>query len=897
MPSVALPAPAEGRRGWSLRAKGIVLISILVLPLVASSAAFAVAVHARNQTAAAIDLSVSVKSDLDSVLTEVLNAETGVRGFVATGDPQFLEPYRGIGKRVHRHLDDLERLVADEPVKLGDAHRMRVFVDRELEILAQVVPDRGAPSMGGMLLRGKGVTDAIREVVGEMERREGADLTRGRATRARIIRQTTAVIVGGLVLGLLGVLLATALSASWIVRRMRRLERNAERLAAEQPVEVGAERTDEIGRVEQAIQAASSLLRARRERLVTAMEGGRVLAWELDLETSRVEYEGDPEILDRAGFPSNLLPTTTDEWLASVHPEDRPAVEAVLAGILEDGEPFEVEYRRPFPDGGWAWRAVRGRVVRPDSARPGIIRGVTLDITAQKEIEQRLADQNEALSTSEARYRTLARNIPTALVMMFDRDLRFTMAEGASLDPARGDRALYEGRTLWEIMPAELAEDLAVQYRKALDGESVVFDWPIGEQHWMISVSPVRDEAGAVVGGVVVSNDVTQLKRAREELFRERGMLRAVLDNMVEGVVMANSVGEFLVFNPAAESILGIRATDGGPEAWTEDYGLFLPDGETAFPTEELPLVRAMHGEHTDEIDILSRHPGRTDEVLLEVTGRPIHDEAGELVGGLAVFRDVTEKHRVQEELAVRRAELERSNAELEQFAYVASHDLQEPLRMVASYTQLLARRYRGSLDEDADEFIGYAVDGATRMQALINDLLTYSRVQRRRLELTTVDAGQAVKAAVQNLHAAIEERGALVAVDDDLPEIQGDLTQLTQLFQNLIGNALKFTSGGRPEVHVGVRRRAGEWVFSVSDNGIGFDPQHAERIFEVFQRLHTRQEYPGTGIGLAVCKKIVERIGGRIWVQSDPGAGATFSFAVPTERRTGHARIPTRHG
>jgi light-regulated signal transduction histidine kinase (bacteriophytochrome) len=207
-----------------------------------------------------------------------------------------------------------------------------------------------------------------------------------------------------------------------------------------------------------------------------------------------------------------------------------------------------------------------------------------------------------------------------------------------------------------------------------------------------------------------------------------------------------------------------------------------------------------------------------------------------------------------------------------------------------------LARRYGGKLDEDADAFIGYAVDGATRMQALINDLLTYSRVQRKQLELVTVDSGAAVDAALANLRGAIEDRDAVVVVDDELPEIRGDLTQLTQLFQNLLGNALKFTNGERPEVHLGVRRRQGEWVFSVQDNGIGIDPQHAERIFEVFQRLHTRQEYPGTGIGLAVCKKIVERIGGRIWVQSEPGAGATFSFAIPTERRSGHVRVPDRH-
>jgi signal transduction histidine kinase len=394
---------------------------------------------------------------------------------------------------------------------------------------------------------------------------------------------------------------------------------------------------------------------------------------------------------------------------------------------------------------------------------------------------------------------------------------------------------------------------------------------------------------------VVVSNDVTALKHAREELIREQEVLRAILDNMAEGVVMADEAGKFLVFNPAAQQIL-LSVAPGG-DAWRVGSSMFLPDGETPFPADQVPLRRALAGETTDGVEMLVRSPNKPDGVMLEVTARPVNGHTGELIGGLAVFRDVTEKHRVEEELAERREELERSNAELEQFAYVASHDLQEPLRMVASYTQLLARRYRGKLDEDADEFIGYAVDGATRMQALINDLLTYSRVQRKELELATVESGDAVEGALANLRGAVEDRDAVVVVDDELPEVRGDLTQLTQLFQNLLGNALKFTNGARPEVHVGVRRRPGEWVFSVRDNGIGIDPQHAERIFEVFQRLHTRQEYPGTGIGLAVCKKIVERIGGRIWVQSSPGEGATFSFAIPAERRSGHARVPERRG
>ncbi|HKO23820.1 MAG TPA: ATP-binding protein [Chloroflexota bacterium] len=225
--------------------------------------------------------------------------------------------------------------------------------------------------------------------------------------------------------------------------------------------------------------------------------------------------------------------------------------------------------------------------------------------------------------------------------------------------------------------------------------------------------------------------------------------------------------------------------------------------------------------------------------------------------------------------------DLRRSNAELEQFAYVASHDLQEPLRMISSYIQLLQRRYQGQLDAKADTFIGFAVDGVTRMQRLINDLLAYSRVGTHGAPLVPTDCGEVVAGAIAALGAPIAETGARV-IYGELPTVLGDATQLGQLFQNLIGNALKFCTGVTPEIMISAERAGGEWLFRVCDNGIGIDPAYAERIFIIFQRLHSREEYPGTGIGLAICKKIVERHGGRIWVESQPGQGATFTFSLP---------------
>jgi signal transduction histidine kinase len=241
--------------------------------------------------------------------------------------------------------------------------------------------------------------------------------------------------------------------------------------------------------------------------------------------------------------------------------------------------------------------------------------------------------------------------------------------------------------------------------------------------------------------------------------------------------------------------------------------------------------------------------------------------------------------------LAIERA-LVRSNNDLEQFAYVASHDLQEPLRMVSNFTQLLGKRYRGKLDPDADEFIAFAVDGANRMHTLIQDLLEYSRVGRKGDRFAAVDTNESLAAAKANLEAAIRGSGARVTAET-LPTVRGDRGQLIRLFQNLIDNAIKFRSRETPCIHVSASppERGSGWVFSVRDNGIGIDPQYAERIFVIFQRLHTRAEYPGTGIGLAICKKIVERHEGRIWLESELGKGSVFYFTLNINEGGAHVQ------
>ncbi len=375
-----------------------------------------------------------------------------------------------------------------------------------------------------------------------------------------------------------------------------------------------------------------------------------------------------------------------------------------------------------------------------------------------------------------------------------------------------------------------------------------------------------------------------QRQRVEEERFRAVAIFETLLEQAPDGAIAVDAKGGITVVNKQAERLFGY-ARD---ELLGKPIEILLPDRfQEGHVEQRRGYDRSPQGRPMGTGLELSGRRKDGSEYPVEVSLNAIETGGGQTV--LAFVRDVTDRRRAEEDLANRAQELARSNAELEQFAYVASHDLQEPLRMVSSYTQLLARRYKGSLDKDADEFISYAVEGAQRMQALIQDLLTFSRVGTKGEPFEEFGATQAVEAALSNLHVAVKESQANVVVGD-LPAVKADRGQFVQLFQNLIGNAIKFKGEGPPEVRVAAERRGHEWVFSVQDNGIGIDPAYLDRIFIVFQRLHTRKEYPGTGIGLAISKKIVARHGGRIWVESEEGKGSTFFFSLPVEPRRGGA-------
>jgi len=388
-------------------------------------------------------------------------------------------------------------------------------------------------------------------------------------------------------------------------------------------------------------------------------------------------------------------------------------------------------------------------------------------------------------------------------------------------------------------------------------------------------------------GFINTYTDITGRKKAEQKAERNAAILQATIDNMADGVRVFDKDLRLLMWNRQVFDLFGFPEELGKVGT---PYQAFLK-----YTIRRGDYSRDALEETLEEKLERANNPTVRDTEQELPNGRIVEKRRNPMPGGgfVSTYLDVTERRhselaleRQARELALATEELKRSNDELQQFAYVASHDLQEPLRMVGSYCQLLQRRYQGKLGPDADEFIGFAVEGAKRMQRLINDLLLYSRVGTKGKPFTATPMEQVLGGALANLTVATEEAKAEIT-HDPLPTVLGDDVQLTQLLQNLIGNALKFRDEIPVRVHVSAERDGAMWRIRVQDNGIGIQPQYADRIFMIFQRLHTRQEYPGTGIGLSICKKIVERHGGRIWVESAPEKGSIFNFTLPASGDT----------
>jgi PAS domain S-box-containing protein len=603
------------------------------------------------------------------------------------------------------------------------------------------------------------------------------------------------------------------------------------------------------------------LLEAAPDAMVVVKPGGEIVLLNVQAE-KQFGYNRD-ELVGRKvktiipeGFAERLIADGTRTAAQALAQQMGNGLE--LYGRRKNGSDFPIEI-----------------MLSPLESSEGILVTAAIrDISVRKDAEKHLAQM-------EGRYRGLLEAAPDAMVVVNPGgDIVLLNVQAEKQFGYRRDELV--GQKVKNIIPQGFAERLLADGLRSVEdalaqqigtGIELIGRRKNGSHFPLeLMLSPLESSEGILVTAAI--RDISVRKAAENHLAQMESRYRGLLEAAPDAMVVVNPVGEIVLLNVQAENKFGYRRD----ELVGQRVKNIIPEGfaERLLADALRSVEDALAQQMGTGIELTGRRKDGSD-FPIEIMLSPLESAEGILV--TAAIRDITTRRRAEAHLLQKVEELNRSNEELGQFAYIASHDLQEPLRMVASYTQLLSRRYKGKLDTDADEFIAYAVDGANRMQRLIQDLLAFSRVGTKGQELLDISSENALQQALLNLRSAIEESGAQVT-HDSLPAVLADETQLIQLFQNVVANAIKYQPPGVPRVHVSVARNgAKKWMFSVTDNGLGIDPQYFEKIFGMFQRLHKREECAGTGIGLAICKKIVERHGGSISVESEPGHGSTFSL------------------
>ena len=796
----------------------------------------------------------SVLQHLDQVLATLTDAETGQRGYLLTGEDRYLDPYRLAVAAIEGELQSLEDCVSTGDLYRDEVDRIHDLVQRKLRETAETINlrrDRGPEAALAIVRGGEGqrIMDALRCQVATTKAQEETEWEDAARQVHSSTRLRTAVFV-----------LATALNLAFLAWAYRRIRGEIERRVAAEALAAGEDR---VRLLVEAVKDYAILMLDRE---------GRVVTWNPGAERIKGYVAG--EIVGQ-----HFSRFYTDEDRAA----DRPQRDLAVAD--EQGQCAD-EAWRVRKDGSRFWASVTITAMRDSAGQLLGFAKVTRDMTERKQVE-------EALRQS-AKLGELVQLLDLASVLVRGRDDRIIRWNtgcrriyGFTSEEALGQVGHELLRTRFPQSPEAIRATLLQTGRwegelvhTAADGREVVV-----ASEWVLW----RDAAGEPAAILEADADITERTAAEEQLRQNEQRLRTILDALPVAVFLSDPAGNVVFTNAADDRIWGMR-THVSRDRYGEYKGRWLDTGKPVEP-DQWALARTLETGEASVNDLVEIDAAAGGRKLLHNFALPIRGEGGRLLGAVVVTEDVTQRIQSQEQIRIAKeaaehtaAELDRSNKDLEQFAYVASHDLQEPLRMVTGYLQLLSERYKGQLDDKADKYIAYAVDGATRMSTLIHDLLAYSRVNTRGEPLRPVSSEEAFDFAMRNLGSAIQQGGARVT-HDPLPEVRADKVQLVQLFQNLVGNALKFRAPDRePRVHVSVCQSDGEWLFRVEDNGIGFEQQYEEKMFLIFQRLHSRGKYPGTGIGLAICKRIADRHGGRIWATGQPGQGATFSFTIPMQ-------------
>lgn len=615
---------------------------------------------------------------------------------------------------------------------------------------------------------------------------------------------------------------------------------------------------DDLGQMEGRYRG---LLEAAPDAMVVVNQNGEIVLLNVQAEKqfgySRDELLGQQvKNIVPKGFAERLIADGTRTAAEALAQQIGTGIE--LSGRRRDGSEFPIEI-----------------MLSPlESAEGILVTAAIRDISVRRAAEVHLAQM-------EARYRGLLEAAPDAMVVVnHDGEIVLLNVQAEKQFGYRRDELV--GQKVKNIIPAGFAERLlADALRSAADALAQQIGTGIelsgrrkdgSEFPIEIMLSPLQSAEGMLVTAAI--RDITKRKKSEQAVREAAARLTTVADTAVDGLILIDAIGSILMFNRACtrlfgystEEVVGKNVKCLMPSPYHDAHDGYLDNYHKSGERKVIGINREVVGR---------RKNGTTFPMGLSV-GEAKEDGNTVFVG---ILHDLTTQKKAEAQLLQKVEELNRSNEELGQFASIASHDLQEPLRMVASYTQLLSKRYKGRLDADADEFIAFAVDGASRMQRLIKDLLAYSRIGPKGMVTTHTSSEQALRQALVNLRASIESSGAVVT-HDALPSVPADELELVQLFQNLVGNGIKYQKG-TPSIHVSAARIDDVWEFSVQDNGLGIEPQYFDKIFGMFQRLHKREEFEGTGIGLAICKKIVERHGGRISVESELGRGSTFRFAL----------------
>jgi PAS domain S-box-containing protein len=621
------------------------------------------------------------------------------------------------------------------------------------------------------------------------------------------------------------------------------------------------ERTEEL-------EKAYKLLQESENGLAEAQRIAHLGNWDWNIVTNGLSWSD--EIYRIFGRSPQEFGATYDSFLNYIHPADRDDVNNAVIEAL-NGSPYIIDHRIILANGLERIVHEQGEVTFDENNNPVYMKGTVQDITERKKAE-------EALRESEEQFHALAEAMPQIVwitradgwnVYFNHQWVEYT---GLTLEESYGhgwNKPFHpdDQKRAWDAWENAVRNNGSYSLECRLRHADGFYRW------WLVRGVPFLNESGAIDKWFGTCTDIHNIKLAEEALRESEARLRRFYDSGMFGVYYHNLDGSVTDANDKFLEMIGYTREDlrNGLIQWDK----ITPPEYRSLDEYAIAELKATGMDTPYEKEFIRKDGSRIPVFL----GDAIIDEAR--TEGVVFVLDITERKKADEVLRLKLEELARSNAELEQFAYVSSHDLQEPLRMISSYLQLLQRRYQGKIDDKADKYIYYAVDGAARMQVLINDLLEFSRVTTRAEEPKPTNSEFVLNQILSNLDLYIKQNKATV-YNDPLPKVIADSTQLGQVFQNLIANGIKFHGEEAPEIHISVEKKEKKWQFSVKDNGIGIDPQYSEKIFEVFKRLHRKEEYAGTGIGLAICKKIVERHGGHIWVESELGKGSTFYFTLP---------------